>query len=95
MAAARLGPPPGDGDEVAQVVRDHGPLLLGREREHFLVGEPREPLVLVECEHVVACPREASPDAPVRDVRVEQDAHPLLVRVDLDELGERVELAQL
>ena len=92
MAAARLHPAAGDRNEVTHVVCDHEPLLLDREREHLLVGEAAERLVLVEREDVVACPGEPSPDVPAGDVRVEQDAQALLVRVGEGEPAEGIEL---
>jgi hypothetical protein len=93
MSSSRLHPAADDRDEVAQVVRDHDPLLLDCERQHFFIGEAAERLVLVECEHVVTGTPQRLAEAPVRDMRVEEDAQRL--RVGSRERGERVELPQL
>ncbi len=76
-------------------MRNHDPLLLRCERENLLVGEPVEGLVPVEREYIMARSRKPSPYVPARDVRVEQDAHALLVRVGERESRERIELAPL
>jgi hypothetical protein len=80
---------------VTHVVRDHDSLLLRCDREHLLVGEPVERLVLVERKYIMARSRKPSPDVPARDMRVEQDAHALLVCVGEREPRERIELAPL
>lgn len=94
MSTTRLRPATRDRYEVPQIVRDHDPLLRGRERKHVLVGEPRERLVPVEREDVVPGPFEVPSDVSVRDVRIQQDAHALLV-VSKREPREGVELSEL
>lgn len=64
MAATSLGPPLHDPREIPHVVRDEDTLLLRRELQHVLVGQPSEILVLVQSKHVVPRRRKRSSNMP-------------------------------
>lgn len=64
VTTASFSPGASDRNEVTHAVRDYDPLLLGGEREHVLVGEPAQLLLLFEREYVMPCRRELPPDVP-------------------------------
>lgn len=95
MTVSSFGPLSNESGEIADVAGDHDPLLAGCENEDLAVGQAGERCVAVECEHVVTPSAQRAADAPPGDVRVEQEAHALLVRARECEPGEGLELAQL
>ena len=66
-----------DVGEVVDVERHEDAPLARRESEHFGVLEAFERRLLVECSDVVPTAAELGADARSRDMRVEEEAHPL------------------
>ncbi len=78
VRSLRLCPLAREWREVPTVARDERSSLLRGELEHERVVEPLEPRVLSERENVVTAGAQRAADAPRRQVRVQQQPHPLL-----------------